>query len=86
MVHRHWSLALRSKVKTLAMSHWHITRPSGPPYLTKLRNDRRQLQTIKGQSLKCNKVEENFLILNRCTAASTFFDQELQIKHRRDDS
>ena len=32
MAHRYWSLALRSKVETLAMSHRRITRPSGPPY------------------------------------------------------
>ena len=32
MAHGCWSLALRSKVETLAMSHWRITRPSGPPY------------------------------------------------------
>ena len=32
MAHGHWSLALRSKVITLAMSRRRITRPSGPPY------------------------------------------------------
>ena len=33
MAHGHWSLALRSKIKTLAMCHRRITRPSGPPYV-----------------------------------------------------